>query len=71
MKKNKVFKPKNKPSHLPLWETVTAYLLLSRPGTPGWFIGVVCTLMAFLWIAMVVGLCTEIEIDLFPDKETK
>jgi hypothetical protein len=64
VKTKKVVAYENLPARLPIWISLTAWLLLDRFKPPGWVWGVVGTIFAFLWIVSIVDACREERIKL-------
>lgn len=61
MKHSKVISHKHLPSRLPIMTTIVIWLLLDRLHPPGWYWGVVITLVAILWIGGIVSITHETE----------
>lgn len=65
----KVISRKNLPTQAPVLTTAIVWLLLDRLAAPGWFIGVVWTLVGLLWLAFIVNLADELDVDIFKDQK--
>lgn len=63
MTKRKVISRKNLPTRMPLALTIALGLLLDRCAAPGWVWGVVGTLMAVVWIAVIFGMFSEDDVE--------
>lgn len=55
----RVIRLKDLPSRPPIFSTAVIWLLLDRFELPGWFHGVVWTLVALIWIAVIYAITTE------------
>jgi len=65
MKKTKTIKRANLPAKPPFGMTVLAYLLMDKFQVGGIVQGVVWTLVVLLWIALIVAIWNEDDIDIF------
>jgi hypothetical protein len=61
----KVIDSENLPARLPLWSSITVWLLLDRLQAPGWVYGVMGTLFAIIWIAAIVKFFRQTETKIF------
>lgn len=60
-----VIKRSNIPTKLPVFNTLTIIMALSFFHVPGWAWGVVLTITVLFWLAIIVKLLKEEEIDIF------
>lgn len=67
--KRRVVAPKHLPIRLPVFQTVTLWLLLDRLGVTGAWLGVIWTLWALLVLLAIVGMVTDEYADPFERKE--
>jgi len=65
----KVLKRSNLPTRLPLWQSVVCLLALEHWNAPEWLYGVAGFLFLLLWIASIVTLIKEEQVDLLEKKE--
>mgnify|MGYP001609613468 CR=1 FL=1 len=56
---------KNLPARPPILLTAVTWLGLDRVDAPGWAWGIAITLLVLIWIAQVVGMVKEVNVDLF------
>ncbi len=49
----------NLPTTLPIWPTITLWLLLDRLAAPGWVLGVVWTLWTVIFLICFFSLFTD------------
>jgi len=64
MKELKVLKRNNMPTRLPLWQSVTCLLALEHWNASEWVYGVMGLLFLLIWVASIVMLVKEKQIDL-------
>lgn len=64
MKIKKVIAYEQLPARLPIWISLTAWLLLDRFHPPGWVWGMVGTVFAFLWLVSIIDMVREQRIKL-------
>jgi len=64
MKELKVLKRNNMPTRLPLWQSVTCLLALEHWNAPEWAYGVMGLFFLLIWVASIVMLVKEKQIDL-------
>lgn len=64
MKEKRVIAYDNLPARLPIWVSVTTWLLLDRFKPAGWVWGVVGTIFVFAWIICIIDVCREKRIKL-------
>ena len=67
-KDKKVISLKNVPSKPPIWQTVTAFLLLDRLNSPEWVWGAVGVFFLLIWGASIYGMVTQKHVDIFEDR---
>jgi len=65
---SKVIARKNLPVRLPLFPTITLWLLLDKLQSPGYVWGIVGTLMALIWIAAIFMIIKEKEVNVLENK---
>jgi hypothetical protein len=65
----KVISYKNLPGKVPLTDGILAYLLLDKFHAVPWIWGAVGTLWGILFIASVVGIWTQKDVDIFEEKK--
>lgn len=65
----KVLKRSNLPTRLPLWQSVTCLLALEHWNAPEWLYGVAGFFFLLLWIASIVTLIKEEQVDLLESKK--
>lgn len=63
MKPIKKIARKNLPAPLPLFPTLTLYLVLDKWDAAGWVWGAVGVVMVFIWIACIIELCVADEVN--------
>ncbi len=61
--KKRVIKRDNLPSKIPVFQMMTAYLMLDKFNATDWVWGVVGTIMAVVFIGNVVNFFKETEVD--------
>ena len=64
MKNEKVISVKNLPARFPVLTTAVSYLYLDKYNAAGWVWGVVGTVLAILWILVVIVKAYEEETDI-------
>lgn len=64
--KVKVVHHKNLPTKLPINITLIAWLMLDRLDAPQLAWGIVGTVLAFIWIVLVIAMFVEEKVNLFP-----
>ena len=62
---NKVVSYKCLPSKLPVWQTVTAFLLLDRLNVPQWVWGAVGCFYLLAWIICLFAVINQKQVDIF------
>ena len=67
-KKNKVISCNNLPTKLPVFQTLTCWLVLEKLNASLFLYGVVSTILIIAWIGSIFGIVNEEKIDLFKDK---
>jgi len=65
----KVLKRSNLPTRLPLWQSVTCLLALEHWNAPEWLYGVAGFFFLLIWIAGIVLLVKEQEVDLLKNNK--
>lgn len=71
MKERKTIATKNLPTRIPLLSFVVIYLLLDKFNAPGYVYGIVGTLAVIILIALIYGMCTEQEVDIFKEDDKR
>jgi hypothetical protein len=69
MKELKVLKRNNLPTRLPLWQSVTCLLALEHYHAPEWLYGVMGLFFLLIWVASIVMLVKEKQIDLLENNK--
>ena len=69
MKSKKVVSTGCLPAHLPVWPTITLWLLLERLHANPIVWGIVGTLMVMVWIGTLVQVFTQKEIELWKEND--
>jgi hypothetical protein len=69
MKKRRVISRSSLPTHLPISETAVVWLILDRAGASGVAQGVVWTLLSIVWLAAIVLLLSEEQVDILDREE--
>jgi hypothetical protein len=64
-KQTKVIKRKNLPSRPPLLLTAVLYLFLDKFNAPDLIWGILGTLMAIIWVAVIYSMVKEDDVDIF------
>jgi hypothetical protein len=65
MKKTKTIKRTNLPARMPWGMTALAYLLMDKFQISGIIQGVIWTLIVLFWLAVIVSIWNEDDIDIF------
>jgi hypothetical protein len=60
----RVISGRNLPSRIPLWSTLTVWLLLDRYQPPGWVWGAVGLFFLLIWAAWLHDSFTKVDVDL-------
>lgn len=63
--KQKVISRKLLPAHIPVWPSVTLYLLLDKLSVPEWVWASVGTLWGLIVIMLIVAMITQESVDIF------
>jgi hypothetical protein len=61
----RVISYKNRPATLPLWQTLTIFLMMDRFNAPGWLWGVIGTIVVLWWIGAIANISKQKEVDIF------
>ncbi len=69
--RRKVISYKSLPVRFPVVPTVVALLVLDRLKAPGWIVGAVGVVLAFMWIGAFALLWQQIQTDIFPEDDKK
>jgi hypothetical protein len=64
----KVIHDSELPARLPIYPTITLWLLLDRTETAGWVWGATGVLMLFVWIGSFIRLFTQHQTRIWPSK---
>jgi len=64
----KVIAFKNQPVRLPMWATIGTYLLMDKIAAPQWAWGAVGCVFVIVWIASIVSICKQTQVDIFEEK---
>jgi hypothetical protein len=64
MKSTKVISGKNLPARLPIWPTITMYLLLDKAHPPQWALGAIALLWVIFWIIAIIAVTHQEPVDI-------
>jgi len=64
-KRTRVVAYKNLPARLPVWSTITIWLVFDRLKMPGWVWGAAGCLFIILWIVRFIEFWQQVETDIF------
>jgi hypothetical protein len=64
----KVIAQKNLPMRIPLWPTLTTWLLLDRFHAPEWLAGIMIFLIAFAWLVWFRDMYTRVDVDVLTNR---
>ena len=65
---NKVISWKNLPARLPIFPTITMYLLLVQLQAAEWVWGAIGLFTVLIWIISIIAVCRQVKIDIFEVK---
>ena len=68
MIRKKVIAQSNLPSRLPLNTTILFWLLLDRLNAPGWAWGALFTVVGLAWVAALIAMWKNEDVDLFAEQ---
>lgn len=71
MKPKKVIKSVDLPSKLPVFPTLTTILALDYWNAPQWLWGALGFLFIIAWVAAIIRIITDVEVDIFEKDDIK